>query len=138
LPDSPVTVDELADADVVAVTHAGYDHRAQAIDVTLAGNAVLVCGTALYGAALDAGVPAGRCAGIVSGVTFRHGDVTLKSLDARHTSNMTWRGQFVADELHAHHRRRQQDLLRLWARPDASAGFRMRRADQALGLITSC
>jgi L-ascorbate metabolism protein UlaG (beta-lactamase superfamily) len=67
LPDSPVTVDELADADVVAVTHAGYDHRAQAIDVTLAGNAVLVCGTALYGAALDAGVPAGRCAGIVSG-----------------------------------------------------------------------
>jgi hypothetical protein len=42
LPDSPVTVDELADADVVAVTHAGYDHRAQAIDVTLAGNAVLV------------------------------------------------------------------------------------------------
>lgn len=98
LPDSPVTVDELADADVVAVTHAGYDHRAQAIDVTLAGNAVLVCGTALYGAALDAGVKAERCAGIVSGVTFRHGDITLKSLDARHTSNMTVRGQFIADE----------------------------------------
>jgi len=66
LPDSPVTVDELADADVVVVTHAGYDHRAQSIDVTLAGNAVLVCGTALYGAAMDAGVPAERCAGIVS------------------------------------------------------------------------
>jgi hypothetical protein len=25
LPDSPITVDELADADIVAVTHAGYD-----------------------------------------------------------------------------------------------------------------
>jgi L-ascorbate metabolism protein UlaG (beta-lactamase superfamily) len=70
LPNSPVTVDELADADVVAVTHAGYDHRAQALDVTPAGNAVLVCGTALYGAALDAGVKAERCAGIVSGCTF--------------------------------------------------------------------
>jgi hypothetical protein len=36
-----------------------------------------------------------RCAGIVSGVIFRHGDATLKSLGARHTSNMMWRGQFV-------------------------------------------
>jgi L-ascorbate metabolism protein UlaG (beta-lactamase superfamily) len=31
-------------------------------------------------------------------VTFRHGDLTLKALDARHQSTMTWRGQFVADE----------------------------------------
>jgi L-ascorbate metabolism protein UlaG (beta-lactamase superfamily) len=98
LPESPISVDELADADVVAVTHAGYDHRAQAIDITLAGKAVLVCGTALYGAALDAGVPAERCAGVVSGVTFRHGDATFKSLDARHTSNLIWHDQFVADE----------------------------------------
>jgi hypothetical protein len=40
---------------------------------------------------------------------------TLKSLDARHTSNMTVRGQFVADEpmsFMLHHRRGQQDLLR--------------------------
>jgi L-ascorbate metabolism protein UlaG (beta-lactamase superfamily) len=97
LPESPVSVDELAGADVVAVTHAGYDHRAQAIDVTLAGKAVLVCGFALYGAAVDAGVPAERCAGIVSGVTFRHGDLTIKALDVRHQSTMTWRGQFVAE-----------------------------------------
>jgi L-ascorbate metabolism protein UlaG (beta-lactamase superfamily) len=99
LPESPFTVDDLAGADVVAVTHAGYDHRAQAIDIALAGDAVLVCGTALYGAALDSGVPAGRCAGIVPGVTFRHRDATLKALDAgRHTSSMVWRGQFVSDE----------------------------------------
>jgi len=47
LPESPVTVNELARADVVAVTHVGYDHRAQAIDVTLAGAATLVCGTVI-------------------------------------------------------------------------------------------
>jgi L-ascorbate metabolism protein UlaG (beta-lactamase superfamily) len=34
LPESPFLVDDLADADVVAVTHAGFDHRAQAIDVS--------------------------------------------------------------------------------------------------------
>lgn len=75
LPQSPFTVGDLADADVVAVTHAGYDHRAQAFDIALAGRAILACGTAL------------------------HGDATLKALDAgRHTSNMVWRGQFVSDE----------------------------------------
>jgi L-ascorbate metabolism protein UlaG (beta-lactamase superfamily) len=98
LPGSPFNVDDLADTDVVAVTHAGFDHRAQAIDVTLAGSAILLCGTALYGVALEAGVPAERCAGVVSGVTFRHADVTIKALDARHTSNMTSHGQFIADE----------------------------------------
>jgi L-ascorbate metabolism protein UlaG (beta-lactamase superfamily) len=99
LPESPFTVDDLAGADVVAVTHAGYDHRAQAIDIALAGSAVLVSGTALYGAALDSGLPAERCAGMVPGMTFRHGDATLKAIDAgRHTSNMVWKGQFVSDE----------------------------------------
>jgi L-ascorbate metabolism protein UlaG (beta-lactamase superfamily) len=66
LPESPYTVDDLAGADVVAVTHAGYDHRAQAIDIVQAGQALLASGTALY--------------------------------TGRHTSNMTYKGQFIADE----------------------------------------
>jgi L-ascorbate metabolism protein UlaG (beta-lactamase superfamily) len=99
LPESPYTVDDLAGADVVAVTHAGYDHRAQAIDIVQAGHAVLASGTALYTVAVDSGVPAERCAGMVPGVTFTHGDATLKAIDAgRHTSNMTYKGQFIADE----------------------------------------
>jgi L-ascorbate metabolism protein UlaG (beta-lactamase superfamily) len=99
LPASPFSVGDLAGADVVAVTHAGYDHRAQAIDIALAGNAYLVSGTALYGAAVGAGVPAGRCAGMVPGVTFRHGDATIKAIDAGpHTSSMMVNGQFVSDE----------------------------------------
>jgi L-ascorbate metabolism protein UlaG (beta-lactamase superfamily) len=52
-----------------------------------------------YTVAIDSGVPAERCAGMVPGVTFTHGDVTLKAIDAgRHTSNMTYKGQFIADE----------------------------------------
>jgi L-ascorbate metabolism protein UlaG (beta-lactamase superfamily) len=99
LPESPYSVDDFADADVVAVTHAGYDHRAQALDIVQAGNAFLASGTALYGAALDSGIAPDRCAGMVPGVTFRHGDATLKAIDAgRHTSNMMWKGQFVSDE----------------------------------------
>lgn len=64
----------------------------------LAGSAILLCGTALYGVAKEAGVPPERLAGAVSGVTFRHADVTIKTLDGLHTSNMVWRGQFIADE----------------------------------------
>lgn len=99
LPESPFTVDDLADADVVAVTYAGFDHRAQAIDIVQAGTAFLASGTALYQVAVDSGVPAGRCAGMVPGVTFTCGDATLKAIDAgRHTSNLTWKGQFISDE----------------------------------------
>jgi len=48
--------------------------------------------------AKEAGVPPERLGGAVSGVTFRHADVTIKTLDGLHTSNMVWRGQFIADE----------------------------------------
>jgi len=42
---------------VVLVTHAGFDHRAQAIDVALAGSAILISGPALFGVAKKAAVP---------------------------------------------------------------------------------
>jgi hypothetical protein len=29
-------------------------------------------------------------------IVFRHGDVTLKALDARHSSTMTWHGGHAA------------------------------------------
>ena len=67
LPESPITVEELAGADVVAVTHAGYDHRAQAIDIALAGEAILVSGPALAQVAVDSGVPAERSGEMLSG-----------------------------------------------------------------------
>ena len=47
LPQSPITVKEPSGADLVAVTHAGYDHRAQAIEIVLRGEAMLLSGPAL-------------------------------------------------------------------------------------------
>jgi L-ascorbate metabolism protein UlaG (beta-lactamase superfamily) len=91
-------VEDLAGAAVVAVTHAGYDHRAQAIDIALAGEAVLVSGPALSRVAVDSGVPADRSGGVLSGCTFQHADVTIRSLPARHWSSMIWKEQFIADQ----------------------------------------
>jgi L-ascorbate metabolism protein UlaG (beta-lactamase superfamily) len=98
LPESPLTVEELAGAAIVAVTHAGYDHRAQAIDIVLAGEAMLVSGPALSRVAIDSGVAADRSGGILSGCTVQHADVTLRAVPARHWSSMIWKGRFIADQ----------------------------------------
>jgi L-ascorbate metabolism protein UlaG (beta-lactamase superfamily) len=98
IPASPVPVADLAGADVIAVTHAGYDHRGQALQIAQAGHAVLVCGSALFAAAMKAGFPPDRLAVMVSGVEFQYRDITLKSLPARHESTMTIDGAFVADQ----------------------------------------
>ena len=49
LAESPVTPDELSGCDIVTVTHAGYDHRGQVVEITAAGQAILVCVPALCG-----------------------------------------------------------------------------------------
>ncbi|WP_051194106.1 alpha/beta fold hydrolase [Nocardia jiangxiensis] len=98
LPQSPIHAAELARADVIAVTHAGYDHRGQALQIAEAGQATVVCGTALFRAALEAGIPVQRLGPMVSGVEFHFRDVTIKALPARHESSMTVDGQFLADE----------------------------------------
>ncbi len=98
IPESPIKPAELFGVDVVAVTHAGFDHRGQALEIAAAGKATLICGSAMFQAALRAGVPPQRVSPMVSGVEFRFRDVTIKSLPARHESTMTMDGQFVADQ----------------------------------------
>jgi L-ascorbate metabolism protein UlaG (beta-lactamase superfamily) len=98
LPESPVTIGELADADIVAVTHAGFDHRGQALEIVGAGDALLASGPALFREAQLRGIPVDRCALLVSGVELRWRDIVLKALDARHDSTMSSGGQFISDQ----------------------------------------
>lgn len=96
--ESPVTPEDLFGADVVAVTHAGFDHRGQALEIARGGNAILASGPALFGAALQAGLPSERLAPLVSGVELYVGDVTIKALPARHDSTMSVDGGSVSDQ----------------------------------------
>lgn len=98
LPESPVSPEELFGADVVAVTHAGFDHRGQALEIAKGGNAILASGPALFGAALGAGLPIRRLAPLVSGVELHVRDVTIKALPARHDSTMSINGGSVSDQ----------------------------------------
>lgn len=98
LPQSPVTPAELYGCDVVAVTHAGLDHRGQAIEIVTGGRATLVSGPALSAEAAARGIASERRAVMVSGVQVHCRDVTITALDARHDSTMTTGGQSVSDQ----------------------------------------
>lgn len=98
LPASPIRVDDLTDVDVIAVTHAGYDHRGQSLEIAKAGKALLVSGPALYEAALSDGLPAERLTVMVSGMELHYRDVVIKALPARHASSMTVGGAFQSAE----------------------------------------
>jgi L-ascorbate metabolism protein UlaG (beta-lactamase superfamily) len=98
LPQSTIQPKDLFDVDVVAVTHAGFDHRGQSLEIVQGGNAILVCGPALYAEAIEQHVPANRMAPMVSGFEVHFKDVTIKAVPARHESTMELSGKFRSDE----------------------------------------
>ncbi len=97
LPQGPVTVADLVDADIVLVLTPA---TTTAPKPSTSHKPVMPrwSGTAVSQAAIRAGLPANRIATTVSGVEFRWRDVTIKSLPARHESTMTINEQFVADQ----------------------------------------
>ena len=98
LPQSPIQPKDLFDVDVVVVTHAGFDHRGQSLEIVQGGNAMLVCGPALYAEAIEQHVPANRMAPMVSGFEVRCKDLTIKAVPARHESSMELNGKFRSDQ----------------------------------------
>lgn len=99
MPQSPFTPQEFASANLVLVTHAGYDHRGQALEILKTGNGILVSGTALAGQAVKhAGIPLARIAVMVSGVEYRFQDAWIKAIPARHWSSMPSGSETVIDQ----------------------------------------
>jgi L-ascorbate metabolism protein UlaG (beta-lactamase superfamily) len=88
IPPSPVSVDDLADADLVLVTHAAYDHLGQALEICAAGGATLVCGPEVRLRALDRGLAPERIGKVFQGVRWTAGDLAVKVLPAVHLSMM--------------------------------------------------
>lgn len=98
LPESPIRPTDLFDVDVIAVTHAGFDHRGQSLEIFRGGNAILVCGPALYAEAVEEHLPTDRMAPMVSGFEVRFKDVSIKAVPARHESSMELHGKFRSDQ----------------------------------------
>ena len=98
LPESPIQPSDLFGVDLIAVTHAGFDHRGQSLEIVHGGNAILACGPALYAEAIEQHVPINRIAPMVSGTEIRCKDVTIKAVPARHSSSMEVNGKFRSDQ----------------------------------------
>jgi acetyl esterase/lipase/L-ascorbate metabolism protein UlaG (beta-lactamase superfamily) len=98
IPESFITPKDLFGVDVIAVTHAGFDHRGQSLEIFEGGSAIMVSGPALYEDALKKGAPAARLAPVVSGVELHFRDITIKALPARHESSMKIDGATRSDQ----------------------------------------
>lgn len=98
LPESPIRPKDLYGVDLVAVTHAGFDHRGQSLEIVQGGKAILVCGPALYAQAIEQHLPADRIAPMVSGFEIHFKDVAIKAVPARHESSMELQGKFRSDQ----------------------------------------
>lgn len=98
IPESFVKPDDLCGVDLIAVTHAGFDHRGQSVEILKSSSAILACGLALFEEAMHKGVSADRLALMVSGSVLHYKDVTLKAVPARHYSSMTVDGSFRSDQ----------------------------------------
>lgn len=95
---SPYTVADLASAQLVAVTHAGFDHLGQAIEIVKAGEAMLLCGGAIRLHARRNGVPKEKIVVMPSGAQYRYRDLKVKAVDARHLSFMKSQDDFLTDQ----------------------------------------
>jgi L-ascorbate metabolism protein UlaG (beta-lactamase superfamily) len=86
IPPSPVAVEELAQTDLVLVSHGAFDHLGQAVEIVQLSGAMLGCGPDVRLHALAEGVPEERIAYLLSGCTVEFEGLTVKALDVRHIS----------------------------------------------------
>jgi L-ascorbate metabolism protein UlaG (beta-lactamase superfamily) len=95
VPPGAASVKDLADTDVVAVTHAAFDHSAQTVELMKGSSATLFSPPDVAMRALKAGTPQERVYGMVPGVRFRFQDIHIKALEASHISLSEIEGQSV-------------------------------------------
>lgn len=95
IPPSAVSPEDLGDTHVVVVTHAAFDHSAQAVELMQASSATLFSPPDVSMRVLKAGLPSERVYRMVPGVRFRFQDVHIKALQASHISLSELEGQWI-------------------------------------------
>lgn len=92
---SVASVQDLADTDVVMVTHAAADHSAQALELMNASQATLFSSPDVGMRILQAGIAPERVYRMVPGVQFRFRDISIKALEASHISMSQYDGHWL-------------------------------------------
>jgi L-ascorbate metabolism protein UlaG (beta-lactamase superfamily) len=85
-PLAPCSPEELADPDVILVSHAAYDHLGDAAAVALRTGAPVVCGADVARLMADEGVPQRQIRATVWGVVVEVGGVLVRPVECHHWS----------------------------------------------------
>jgi L-ascorbate metabolism protein UlaG (beta-lactamase superfamily) len=89
---SPAAVigpDELPTPDVIVVSHAAWDHMADASRVALRTGATVVCGSDTAALLLQDGVPVSQIRKTTWGIRVRFGDIVVRPVPSAHWSQAT-------------------------------------------------
>jgi len=97
-PDCRVRLEELGDVDVLLVSHGARDHFGDTLEVMRRSDAKLYCGREVAFYCTRNGIPSSRIRSLVYGATFRHGDVEVRAVEARHCSFMEVDGQLLSGQ----------------------------------------
>ena len=95
IPPCVVGPNDLADTDLLAVTHAAYDHAAQVIDLMKASQATLFAPRDVTIKVFKAEIARERVFTMCQGMRFGSRDILIKGLEAIHHSITEFEGQWV-------------------------------------------
>lgn len=85
-PVAVVSVEDLSPPDVIVVSHAAWDHMADAAPLAIRTGAPVVCGTDTAALLEQAGVPAGQIRRTTTGIRVAVGDVLVRPVACAHWS----------------------------------------------------
>lgn len=83
---SPLKLADIGPVDLVMVSHAGFDHLGDSIEIVKETGAMLYCGTDVRELAKEQGVPPQQIMGMVWGISLRFKDVLVKAVHSQHIS----------------------------------------------------
>jgi L-ascorbate metabolism protein UlaG (beta-lactamase superfamily) len=88
-PVAPVRESEIADPDVIVVSHAAWDHMSSAAPIAKRSGCPVVCGTDTAALLAQSGVPESQIRRTTWGIRVRVGDLVVKPVHCAHWSSAT-------------------------------------------------
>jgi L-ascorbate metabolism protein UlaG (beta-lactamase superfamily) len=95
IPPAVVTVKDLTDTHAVIVTHAGFDHSAQVLELMEASGGTLFCPRDVSIRAFNKGISSERVFSMVQGMRFQIRDIHVKALEVIHPSMSESEGHWL-------------------------------------------
>ncbi len=88
IPASPFKLADLGSVDLVLVSHGGFDHLGDSVEILKKTGALLCAASDVREHAKEEGIPERQMMGMVWGICLKHKDVTIKAVHSQHTSTI--------------------------------------------------